>query len=285
MEFNNYDFHCHSNASDGELAPIELLKQAEERGIESLALTDHDTIAGYLSLVAENIDSSVCLYAGAEFTARHNKQVVHIVGLNIDTEHDALSNYLRLLDRLRRDRACSIGQKLLKAGLPDVTDMAFEIAGEYSVGRPHFAKALVKMGVVETESEAFDRYLGRKKVGDVKADWPELSEVLSLIKSLNGISILAHPTKYKLTATRLRKLLVDFASLGGCAVELSYPGIDRQQQAWLDRVLSEIGLSVSGGSDFHREGFVWQQLGRFPEYKSINPHVLSLLKGEKRTEV
>ena len=131
-----------------------------------------------------------------------------------------------------------------------------------AVGRAHIACVLFEMGVVKTVQEAFDKYLADNKPAYVAIDSLSMAQTIALIHECGGISVLAHPTRYHLSATRVRKLIADFAMLGGQAIELPIPSEPIATQAMIDRCVSEHGLMVSVGSDFHGQNMPWRKLGQ-----------------------
>lgn len=280
MLAHSYDLHMHSTASDGAFSPQALLEAAEEAGVRILAITDHDTFNAHEQLA--NVSADMRLITGVEFTCRHDKYVLHIVGLGFEVGPEMQAHFAAL-DQLRSQRAQLIAERLVKAGLPDLLSHAQQLAGDGQIGRPHFAQAMVEQELVKDLQQAFDRFLGRGKVGDVKVDWPELGVILTLIKVSGGVSVLAHPTKYNLTLSKLRYLIADYAELGGDAVEIGYPGITTDQQNSLARILLKHGLKASAGSDFHSPKQHWSKLGRFPTPPESIPHILDIFA--ERAEV
>ncbi|WP_417228118.1 PHP domain-containing protein [Amphritea sp.] len=271
------DLHCHSCYSDGELTPAELLQGAHERGVAVFAITDHDTVAGIGELRTAAADYDVKVLSGIELTSEWGRNMVHIVGLGFDEHHPALCDYLRKIDQLRLQRAGLINEKLMKRNMPDLLPRVLELSGTGQVGRPHFAQAMVEAGVVKNEVQAFNRYLGAGKVGDVKAEWPTMEEAIDIIHQAGGIAVLAHPTKYNMTFTKVRILTGGFCEQGGDAIEISYPGIESGHQLQLDKLASKFNIMVSAGSDFHKRQFHWTDIGKYPRYSSVNHHVLSKL--------
>lgn len=247
------DFHTHSLASDGALAPGELLARARERGVEALAITDHDTVAGYLEACKALRPEDPRLVSGVEFSCRWSGVSVHIVGLGMDCEHRAMREGLAVLDDARRERGEKISRRLEKCGYPGALPGALAEAGRSQLGRPHFAHWMVKQGHVRDHNEAFDRYLGQGKTGDVKTFWPELTDVVRWIEDAGGVSVLAHPYKYRLTGMKLRRLLVDFIAAAGRALEVQSGRQTPEQSVQLLRYAAEFDLEISAGSDYHRD--------------------------------
>jgi predicted metal-dependent phosphoesterase TrpH len=277
MVLPKYDLHCHTTASDGMLSPVELVARAADQGVEVLAITDHDSVAALHQASAAAKAANMRLLPGVELTACWGSRVVHLVGLGFDPAAPSLQRYLDGLTELRTDRAQRIAKKLMGRKLPDLLPAVLELAGDGQVGRPHFAMALVAAGVCETEQQAFKNYLGTGKVGDVQMAWPAMSVALDLLHGIGGVGILAHPTKYRLTFTRLRSLLTDFIAAGGDGIEVSYSGIKPEHQRELQKIARKMDLMVSAGSDFHQPGKPWVELGRFQPPDTECRHVLSSL--------
>ncbi|MFV0276549.1 MAG: PHP domain-containing protein [Parahaliea sp.] len=255
------DFHTHTTASDGELSPSELLERAQDSGLRYLAMTDHDTVDGYLAVRAQAADGATTLVPGVEISCRWSGVNIHLVGLGMAVEHPVMTEGLAQLSVARRERARTIDQRLAKLGFEGALEGAGAEAGQSQLGRPHFAAWMLKQGHVDSVSEAFDKYLGQGKTGDVKAFWPTLAEVTGWVIAAGGIAVLAHPLKYKLTHAKLRRLVADFQDAGGAALELVNGRQNRQQTATLRRLAGKCGLAVSAGSDFHRDSQHGADLG------------------------
>ena len=255
------DLHCHSRASDGTLTPTELIERANERGVTHLALTDHDTIDGLTEAARAAASVGVTLINGIELSCVWKSQTIHVVGLDFDAESADLLKELAVQHDNRWRRARTIAERLERVRVPDLLALATEQAGGDVPGRPHFARALVDRGVVKDQNQAFKRYLGAGKPGDVKAFWPELDTVVQWINRAGGVAVLAHPRKYKMTATRLRALVSDFRRCGGQAIEVSTSGQSSGDLGFLAELCRREGLLASQGSDFHFPGAPWCELG------------------------
>ncbi len=256
-----FDLHTHSTASDGELSPTDLVERASLKGVTHLAITDHDTTAAYAELGSQ---AAVTLIPGIELSTRWRKIGVHIVGLGLDLGNNVLNEGIAQQQRARRERAENIATRLAKAGFPDTLSAATELAGRSTVGRPHFARHLAAAGHVRSVEEAFRKYLGDGKLGDVRQHWAPLTDVIEWIRSAGGVAVLAHPAHYRLTRTKLCELLDDFTAAGGQAMEV----ISGKQDASLTRKLAaladDFALYASTGSDFHRPAARWAELGSCP---------------------
>lgn len=261
------DLHCHTTASDGGLDPAALCQRAVAQGVELLAITDHDTVRGYREAVAwlATQDLPLRLLPAAEYSCVWRNLSVHVVGLNIDVEHPASLAAGAYFDTARRERATLIGAKLARLGIEGALEGALALAGSSQIGRPYFARYLVAQGVVRSEDEAFERYLGAGKAGDVRVLWPELSTVVEWITAAGGVAVLAHPAKYRLTATRLRSLVADFAACGGAALEVVVGRQVLDTTAFMAQLCRQHGLAASVGSDFHKPGHSWSELGKIDD--------------------
>lgn len=259
----NIDLHCHSHFSDGQLAPDELLQRAYSNGVRCLSITDHDTLGAYQSGPLF-VPSDMTLIPGIEMSAEWAGRNIHIVGLDVNPDDIALLSAVDSQQQVRIERAEQIARRLQKLGAGDLGPRARELANGASIGRPHFAHALVEAGVVRNVKEAFRKYLGTGKPGDVRNLWPSLATATNWINAAGGIAVLAHPGKYKLTRTKLNLLLDEFTAAGGRAMEVISGSQTDDETRKLAGIAAERQLLASCGSDFHRPDMQWSDLGRFP---------------------
>jgi len=265
---NKYDLHTHTKCSDGSLPVTELINLAIERGITHLAITDHDTVKAHLQLAANNKsykDDEINIIKGIELSSQWNNMGIHIVGLNIDVNSTAIETAVAHQTQLRLQRVKTIAKKLTQRGFPDITQGATKLAGDSQIGRPHIAQYMVEEGMVSNVGQAFNKYLGAGKVGDVSNIWPDLEKVVEWINAAGGIAVLAHPSRYKMTRTKRRRLMADFADAGGQAIEVcagnQVPGVAEEMAA----LCSEFDFHASVGSDFHNPNYKWVKLGQYPK--------------------
>jgi len=256
------DLHCHSTASDGALTPTELVVRAAEKKVTHLALTDHDTVSGFAEAQSAAKANDIVLIPGIELSCLWRSHTIHIVGLDFDVDNTDFLAALEQQNRNRWARAVMIAERLSKLAVPDLLERATAESGGDVPGRPHFAKVMVEAGIVKNTAQAFKRYLGSGKVGDVKAFWPELQEVVQWINAAGGLAVLAHPRKYQLTATKLRDLTADFRRAGGQSIEVSTSGQSSGDLGFLAELCVREKLLASQGSDFHFPGAPWCELGR-----------------------
>ena len=262
-----YDLHSHTKYSDGSLSAQALIELAIERGITHLAITDHDTVQAHLQLTKNNniyATDKINIIKGIELSSQWNNMGVHIVGLNIDIHSTAITTAVKHQTQLRIERVKTIAKKLLQRGFPDITQGAMILAGDGQVGRPHIAQHMVDEGLVSSVGQAFNKYLGAGKVGDISSVWPDLECVVEWINAAGGVAVLAHPSRYKMTRTKRRRLMADFSDAGGQAIEVcagnQVPGVAEEMAA----VCDEFGFHASVGSDFHNPDYKWVKLGQYP---------------------
>ncbi|RUR53026.1 PHP domain-containing protein [Vreelandella populi] len=249
------DLHMHSTASDGAMTPSDLVRLCAERGLTHMALTDHDTMDGVEEAGQAAKQAGLCLVPGSELSTRWQGINIHVVALMPGGLKGPLVEGLERQRHARIQRAEVIAQRLEKLGLENALEKARQQAdSDRPLGRPDFARALVAEGLVADWATAFKRYLGSGKKGDVKAHWPEISEVVEWIVASGGVAVIAHPLRYGLTR-RKRGLLMDtFQAAGGEGVELVSGQQNPDSTRDLARQLVERGLYASLGSDFHFPG-------------------------------
>lgn len=257
------DLHSHTTASDGVLTPSELIARALDKGVQMLAITDHDTIAGLDEAHRFNNVQAQPLHLidGTEISTRWNNFDIHIVALNIDVSNTRLSEFLCQQRILREVRAKEIGLRLEKAGIVGAYEGAKALADGAALSRGHYARWLADNGYAVNPASVFKKYLARGKTGYVPNNWSDMATAIAIIHQANGIAVLAHPSGYKLSAKWLKRLVREFKAAGGDAIEVVLG-----QQTVEDRnnliALSKLNqLFASLGSDFHFPSG-WIELGK-----------------------
>lgn len=266
---NKIDLHCHTTASDGKLSPKDLLEKAHGLGITTLAITDHDTVAGFREALPVAQKLGVQLVPGIELSCVWAGITIHIVGLNFDPEAPAMKAAEQRQIDVRYQRAKLIAEKVGKRLKHDINinDVAAYAGGE-QIGRPHFAQYMVENGLVPNMAAAFTRYLGAGKVGDVKTGWPSMSEAVQWIINSGGTAVMAHAHRYKMTRTKLKACITDFVQAGGRAIEVAYSSMDPGQQQQMVQFAQEFNLKGSCGSDYHGPNRFGLELGHMPKFPS-----------------
>ncbi len=267
------DLHSHTCFSDGSLSPSELLALAQESNIEQLAITDHDSIDGLQDIDSLTRNLRLRVIAGVEISANWGKQGLHILGLNIDPQHQALQSFLKQQQVSRKTRALQIADKLVQAGVKDASnDIGYLLDCQPMVCRTHIAQLLVEQGYVKNFQEAFKKYLAKGGKAYVADDWFELEDVIAIIKAANGQALLAHPMRYGMGTNKLKSLVEEFKALGGDGLEICYPNINPGHKNLLASWTKAYKLCGSQGSDFHNPDRTWVKLGKFaPLPEDVEP--------------
>lgn len=261
------DLHCHSNASDGALTPAALVARAHERGVRLLALTDHDTLEGLDEARAAADSLGLRLINGVELSCTWGGATVHVLGYGFASDAPALRRALAGLHEGRWRRAEEIGRRLEAKGMPGAFFGARQVQrelgdSENAPARPHFAEYLVRAGHVRDRAEAFRKWLGAGKLGDVKQHWPTLEQTVATLRESGAWISLAHPWYYDFTRSKRRRLVAEFVAAGGHALEVVNGMQPAEQVGSLAILVREFGLLASVGSDFHAPG-QWSELGLF----------------------
>ncbi len=246
-----YDLHCHSTASDGTFSPAELVQYASNKGIDVLALTDHDTTAGLTEAQEEANKQGITLINGVEISIAWQKMTIHIVALNFDLENKVLQDGLARIRQCRQDRALKMAEKLAKEGIEGAYEAVCKMAQGGLITRPHFARFLIQGGHAKDMDQAFKRFITPGKPGYVMGEWAQLEEILKWVKAAGGQAIIAHPARYKMTRTKLLKLIAEFKQFGGVGMEVVSGSHSRDDVFVMANLAKKCQLLASSGSDFH----------------------------------
>jgi predicted metal-dependent phosphoesterase TrpH len=261
----HYDLHCHSTRSDGVLSPTDVVRRAAARGVDVLALTDHDELAGLGEAEATAREAGIALVAGAELSVTWQDETIHVVALGVDPSNAALAEGLAGIRCGRDARARRIGEALEEAGISEAFEGALTyVTSERLISRTHFARYLVETGHARDMKDAFKRYLTAGKPGYVPHAWATLAQALGWINGAGAQAVIAHPGRYKLTPAELRRLVAEFRDLGGAALEVLSPSHNAAQYAEFATLARAYGLRASCGSDFHGPGESRMDLGDLP---------------------
>jgi 3',5'-nucleoside bisphosphate phosphatase len=257
------DLHTHSTASDGTFPPREVVRLAQERGLKAIALTDHDTIDGLQEAVAAGQEFGLEVIPGVEISAQYFQGSMHILGYFLNYDNELLAQRLAVLKQARKDRNPQIIAKLNKLGIPLTMEQVEAISGGGQVGRPHIARALYQGGYVRSLQEAFDVYLGNHGLAYVSKFRFPPEEAIAMIRDVQGVPVLAHPFTLGLhTSETLRPLLEELMALGLAGLECYYPEHSPVQEALYLSLARDLGLLITGGSDFHGDNKPEVSLGR-----------------------
>lgn len=243
---SHVDLHVHSNASDGECSPTDVVSRAAEARVTVIALTDHDTLDGVGEAVAAGTRLGIRVVTGCEFSVRVRWGEMHLLGYFLPHDDAGLMHFLAEQRAMRERRALEIVARLQRAGVTIEESEVFAEAAGGAVGRPHVARVLVRLGVVTDINEAFDKYLGAKRPGFVPKHLPGVAEVTELVRGINGVTSAAH-----LGARAGRVVLRELRSAGVDGVEVLHPAHDNVIAARLDSLAAALAMLPTGGSDWH----------------------------------
>jgi predicted metal-dependent phosphoesterase TrpH len=243
------DLHVHSNASDGTDPPAEVARRAAAAGLDVVALTDHDTMAGIAAAVAA-LPPGLTLVPGLELSCLDNGRSMHLLGYLCDSRDPALAAETELIrdDRTRRARA--MVARLAELGAPVTWEQVSAIAGDAVVGRPHIARALAEAGVVATPADAFTAEWiadgGRAHVGRYA---PDAARGIALVRGAGGVPVLAHPRSpgYEIAD----EVVAGLAAAGLAGLEVFHPDHDHSERTRLTQLANSLDLVMTGGSDDH----------------------------------
>ncbi|SFB31925.1 PHP domain-containing protein [Cellulomonas marina] len=250
------DLHTHSTASDGTQTPAEVVRAAAAAGLDVVALTDHDTTAGWDAAADEARRSGVALVRGTEVSTLSGHVSVHLLSYLHDPEHPALAAELARTRAARDGRARAMVD-LLSRDLPITwADVEAQSVGNVALGRPHIADALVAAGVVPDRDTAFARLLSARGPYFVPHHAPPTARAVALVRAAGGVPVLAHPGADARGRVIPDAVFDELAGAGLAGVEVHHRDHTPAQVARLSAIAARLGLLVTGSSDYHGTGKV-----------------------------
>jgi predicted metal-dependent phosphoesterase TrpH len=256
------DLHTHSSRSDGTDSPGDLVRAAAATGLDVVALTDHDTSAGWAEAASAAAEAGVDLVPGMEISCKHRGSGVHLLAYWPDPSYPPLVRLLAEVVEGRSSRMPRMVERLRELGhAVTVDDVLAQAAGTGSIGRPHIADALVAKGIVESRDEAFDRFL--RSGGPAYVDRPAalLEETIRVVADAGGVTVVAHPWGRDSAGVMQPEDLGALQQAGLTGVEVDHEDHSPEQRVALRAVARELGLVVTGSSDHHGAGKVGHDLG------------------------
>jgi 3',5'-nucleoside bisphosphate phosphatase len=246
------DLHSHTDRSDGTSTPAELIDEAVRVGLTALAITDHDTFAGYDAAVPFAQTAGLDLICGIELSTRYQGGSVHLLGyFPLTPPSNELRAWLGFILEGRRDRNNRLIAKLQSLGV-DITLAEVEAVGRTLTARPHFARVLVDKGYAKDIDSAFDLYLDESARGFVQRQEVSMEEALERILASGGVPSLAHPVRVaKNNWEKLAEYVDDLAGLGLRAIEVYHSDHSPEGTSYYRSLAERFHLGVTGGSDFH----------------------------------
>lgn len=245
------DLHIHTTASDGSIPPEELPDLAKAAGLECIAITDHDTVAGVEPARKAAQPLGMKVIAGIEVSTDYLERDVHLLGYGIDISSPVLEEVTRWSVKEKMVRNHKIVEKLQGLGY-DITWEDIHLPQEGTVaGRPHIAQALVDKGYASSVGEVFQTLVGEGKPAYVPRQRISLGRAIDVIRQAGGQPVLAHPLQYGFESDELDAFVAFAARHGAAGLEVVYTGYSRQEQDELKKLAVKYGLFITGGSDFH----------------------------------
>ena len=266
MHLINADLHSHSNVSDGTLTPEAVAARAHANGVELWSLTDHDELGGQQRARDAALALGMAYLTGTEISVSFAGETVHIIGLGMDADDEALRAGLAATRGGRLERARQMAGGLAAVGIAGAFEGALRYVGNPElISRTHFARFLVETGVCEDTHSVFRRYLTQGKPGFVAHRWARLGDAVRWIHGAGGIAVIAHPARYKFTPTEEYALFTEFIAHGGRGVEVMTGSHSAAEQIRYADTAIEFGLLASRGSDFHSPGESRVEPGDLPD--------------------
>ncbi len=279
------DLHVHSCRSDGTMTPCELVDYAIKKGLEAVALTDHDTVDGLDEMIAYAKEKPIEIIPGIEYSTEYNHRDVHIVGLFIDYRAPVFLEYLARFKQSRIDRNHKLCANLQGAGIDITYEALLDAYPDAVITRAHYAGYLLDKGYVKSRNEAFDRYLGDHTPYFVHREKITPEEVIDVTLRAGGIPVLAHPTLYKLGRGQLEQLVRRLKDAGLMGMECYYSTYTPSETRQMKELAQQYCLLPSGGSDFHGEAKPGLDLGTGYGRFGVPCEVLTALKKTLHTKM
>jgi 3',5'-nucleoside bisphosphate phosphatase len=245
------DLHSHSSVSDGTEPPAVVIRRAAEAGLDVIALTDHDTVAGHRE-AAGALPAGLTLLPGAELSCRLDGHSVHMLAYLFDPDNDTLAGEMAEIRESRLHRARAMVRKLTELGVPITWEEVSEIAGGGVVGRPHIARAMINAGAVASIEEAFTpEWIGPGGRAHVSRYALDPAKAVALVRAAGGVTVVAHPRGAGRGWQIPDEVIADLAGVGLTGIEVNHPQQDEQERGRLSELASSLRLVASGGSDDH----------------------------------
>ena len=245
------DLHIHSTYSDGVLMPAELVDLAKSQGLSAISITDHDTADGAGEAIQRGLEKGIEVISGIEISSWHGDTSMHILGYLFRSDDEQFNSRLQLLQQGRETRNIRIIENLNKLGITVELEELLQYSEYGQTGRPHIARLLVDKGIAKTVDLAFKYYLGRGAAAYAERFRFSARDAIAMIREAGGVAVLAHPSSLDPSLRSTPSLLKDLHKVGLNGVEVYYPSHSSKAVKALLKMAGDIGLLITGGSDFH----------------------------------
>ncbi|MBP5357933.1 MAG: PHP domain-containing protein [Treponema sp.] len=247
------DLHTHSTASDGTMSPSELMQYASSKGISVIALTDHDTTAGLAEAVQEAGKLGITFVPGIEISVDWPTGEFHLLGLGLTHSSQELKDTLLNLRQERKNRNRKMAEKLQENGVDISYEEVFERYKTENIGRPHFASMMAEKGIVKHRQQAFDVYFASGRPCYIPRTGVELDKAVQAIRTSGGVPVQAHPLSMYISWGKMDETMREIQAKGVVGLEAWHSAIRVGQAQRLEKLARDLGMIVTGGSDFHGE--------------------------------
>ncbi len=247
------DLHTHSTASDGSLSPSELVNYAYQKGIQVLALTDHDSVGGILEAQKEAKKIGLKFIPGIEISVDWPTGEFHLLGLGLKNQSAELKKIIDFVEQERFNRNILMAQKLQECGINITYQELVDYFHTENLGRPHFAELMVKKGYIKQRQQAFDLYFAKDRKCYVDRKGANLEESVKAIKKSGGVPVQAHPMSMYVSWGKMENTMIEIQKTGVQGLEAYHPGVRLSEAVRLEELAKKLDMIVTAGSDFHGE--------------------------------
>jgi predicted metal-dependent phosphoesterase TrpH len=251
------DLHIHSTHSDGRQTPQEVVDRGLTLGLKAIAITDHDTVSGYVEAAAYAAGKAIEVISGVELSTSQTDEDIHLLGYLIRPDHSRLLETLERFRRIRYERGLKMLDRLADLGMPFYFDEVLQAAGSAPVGRPHFAEVMLKRGYVSAYDEAFQKYIGLGGPAYVPKAKLTPAEAIELVHDAGGMAVMAHPI-----LSNCDELIAPMVAAGLDGIEIYHPTHNRTARKKYRQIARQYGLVVTGGSDSHNRAGRYGAIGQ-----------------------
>lgn len=278
------DLHSHSNASDGTEEPAQVVRNARAAGLDVLALTDHDTVAG-IGAAAGSLPAGLTLVPGMELSCRRDGKSIHVLAYLFDPTDADLMGECERIRTAREQRARLMVARLIELGVPLSWEDVAELAADGVVGRPHIARAMAAAGVIGRPEDAFTSgWIAPDGRAHVTRYAPDPRDAVRMVRAAGGAAVLAHPKAETRGGALGDDLIAELARAGLFGIEVDHPQHDAATRGKLSALAAELGLAVTGGSDDHGE-LTGHRLGRETTATEVYERLLAVATGSAPVRV